>query len=241
MFGAAKRDKPFKDYCLVLQVHPEADAVMIDNAYWHLAKRYNEAAAYDPKAREKLEELNEAYIVLGSAERREAYMIERARMLGEGALPEPPVPEKAPLPLSVMNRQRPREREAPDVDSSRPVRLRASRTIAVGAVLAAGLMTAASMAIASPIVAVAVGGGVLVAGAVLLGAVAAWPVLTAARSRGTRRTKITPLSKSGGKRAKDEHAAGISLRAQTEQLRRLAAKSEPTHVYTPPDGSSKDE
>ena len=64
MFGVAKKNKPFKDYCLTLQVHPEADAAMVDAAYWHLAKRYNEAAAYDPKARAKLEELNEAYIVL---------------------------------------------------------------------------------------------------------------------------------------------------------------------------------
>ncbi len=120
MFGTARRDRAFKDYCLILQVHPEADAAMVDAAYWHLAKRYNAATAYDPQAKAKLEELNEAYIVLGSAEKREAYMKVRTQVLGEGALPQAPGPMAPAPPLAVMSRQRPQERgssEAPDEGS----------------------------------------------------------------------------------------------------------------------------
>lgn len=111
--------RSFKDYCLILQVHPEADAAMIEAAYWHLARRYNEAALHDPLARAKLEELNEAYSVLGSPERREEYMKHRAQVLGEGALPVPPPPAPEPPPLAVMARQRPRPREE---ESAEPLR-----------------------------------------------------------------------------------------------------------------------
>ena len=96
----------FKDYCLILQVHPEADAGMVEAAYWHLARRYNEAAPRDPSARAKLDELNEAYSVLGSPERHESYLRLRAQVLGEGTLPAPPPPPLEPLPLPVMRRQR---------------------------------------------------------------------------------------------------------------------------------------
>lgn len=106
-----KPNSQFTDYCLVLQVHPEADAAMIDAAYWHLAKRYNQAGPRDPQARKKLEELNEAYTVLGSADRRDEYLKIRAAVLGEGALPTPPAPVPEKPPLSIMGRQpfRPRQ------------------------------------------------------------------------------------------------------------------------------------
>jgi hypothetical protein len=123
MFGATRRDRAFKDYCLILQVHPEADAAMVDAAYWHLAKRYNEAAAHDSQARAKLEELNEAYIILGSAGKREAYMKLRKEILGEGALPQVPQPTSPAPPLSVMSRQRLQEREAPTIHPPRRRRL----------------------------------------------------------------------------------------------------------------------
>ena len=111
MPGETKRGKSeFKDYCLILQVHPEADAGVIDAAYWHLAKRCNEAAPRDPQALEKLDDLNEAYRVLGSAERREAYMVLRTEVLGAGALPEAPPPVHEKPPLAIMERERPRAR-----------------------------------------------------------------------------------------------------------------------------------
>lgn len=113
MAGQSSRGRKaqFKDYCLILQVHPEADGAMIDAAYWHLAKRYNQAGPNDPHARRKLEELNEAYNVLGSADRREEYMKTRAAVLGEGALPVPPPPVSSKPPLQMMQRLRPKARE----------------------------------------------------------------------------------------------------------------------------------
>ena len=115
----------FKDYCLILQVHPEADAGMVEAAYWHLARRYNEAAPRDPSARAKLDELNEAYSVLGSPERHESYLRLRAQVLGEGTLPAPPPPPE-PLPLPVMRRQRQQPSTATAADE-RDARLRLPR------------------------------------------------------------------------------------------------------------------
>lgn len=99
---------PFKDYYLILQLHPEADAAMVDAAYWHLARRYNQACVDDPSATAKLDDLNEAYTVLGSAERREAYNRARSAVLGAGVLPSPAPPEPEPAPLAVLEKQRPR-------------------------------------------------------------------------------------------------------------------------------------
>ena len=95
---------PFKDYCRVLQLHPDADAEMVDAAYWHLAKRYNAARETDPTVKAKQDELNEAYSVMGGSERREQYNKRRAEVLGADALPVEPEPEPEPLPLAVMER-----------------------------------------------------------------------------------------------------------------------------------------
>ncbi len=149
---ATKAKSQFTDYCLVLQVHPEADAVMIDAAYWHLAKRYNQAGPRDPQARKKLEELNEAYTILGSPDRREEYLKTRAAVLGEGALPTPPPPVAEKPPLSIMERQPLRPREPPaEVEQSvrklwRPNTI--SSALAIPFVLA--LAIAAFLAGASP-------------------------------------------------------------------------------------------
>jgi hypothetical protein len=149
-----RNEKPeFKDYCLIMRVHPAADAAMIDAAYWHLAKRY--AAIDDERSRKKLEELNEAYVVMGSADRRDAYLALRAQELGEDALPVPPPPPPEPLPLSVMERQKPRAREqSPEEEAAATARRRwyaaaISSAFAVPVVL--GLVIAAYLAAAPPL------------------------------------------------------------------------------------------
>ncbi|OGO49855.1 MAG: hypothetical protein A2148_02510 [Chloroflexi bacterium RBG_16_68_14] len=114
---------PFKDYYLLLQLHPEADAGMIDAAYWHLARRYNKASVDDPSAKAKLDDLNEAYAVLGSAERREAYNNVRNAVLGAGTLPAPAPPKPEPAPLAVLDKRRPKppaEATPPRPKRSRP-------------------------------------------------------------------------------------------------------------------------
>ncbi len=106
-----KSPQLFHDHYLILQVHPEADAAMIDAAYWHLARRYNEAEDAGPSARAKLDELNKAYSVLGSSARRKKYNQERNDALGIGFLPAPPPSPPAPTPLAVMDKHRPGPRE----------------------------------------------------------------------------------------------------------------------------------
>ena len=101
----------FKDYYLMLQVHPEADAAMIDAAYWLLVQRYGVDRARDSSAQAKMDGLNEAYSVLRSSKRRVEYNKLRALVLGAGALPMPSGPSPDPTPLLVMERQRPRARE----------------------------------------------------------------------------------------------------------------------------------
>ena len=145
----ARAEQPFDDYYFVLQVHPEADASMIDAAYWHLARRYNEADDSDPAATTKLDELNEAYSVIGSAARREAYNRERNAALGIDVLPTPPALVPKPTPLAVMDKYRPASREEPKLRSPRrfqfsfrqlslpPWQGWAGATIAVGLALAA--------------------------------------------------------------------------------------------------------
>ncbi len=107
----ARDESPLKDHYLALRLHPEADAVMIDQAYWHLARLYSAARGSDPSAKERLDDLNEAYSVLGSPEQREEYDRLRNAVLGEGALPAPPSPEQVPPPLSVLSKVQPRPRK----------------------------------------------------------------------------------------------------------------------------------
>ena len=93
---------PFDDHFLTLQVHPEADAKMIEAAYWHLARRYSKRA--DSSAMAKLDDLNVAYSVLASPARREEYVATRNAVLGEGALPAPHTPSPAHPALRVLER-----------------------------------------------------------------------------------------------------------------------------------------
>lgn len=48
----------------VLCVAPSADARMVEQAYWHLAHKYQAELNHDGQAKERLKELNEAYSVL---------------------------------------------------------------------------------------------------------------------------------------------------------------------------------
>ena len=53
--------------CKILQVAPTADPELITKAYWHLARKYRAYAPRDPEARQHLDELNRAYVVLHPA------------------------------------------------------------------------------------------------------------------------------------------------------------------------------
>jgi hypothetical protein len=62
-----------RDYYEILGLTPRADGAMVDQTYWHLARKYQQMAAIDARARYMLDELNEAYGVLGTPRLREQY------------------------------------------------------------------------------------------------------------------------------------------------------------------------
>ena len=62
-----------RDYYELLGLTPRADGAMVDQAYWHLARKYQTLAVTNPRARAMLDELNEAYGVLGNPRLREQY------------------------------------------------------------------------------------------------------------------------------------------------------------------------
>ena len=97
-------ESSFKDYYEVLHLHPDADASLVDQVYWHLARLHSAAIRTDPSARIYLDDLNEAYAVLRSPRLRKQYDKTRSAALGPNALP-PSIteqPEREPPPLAVM-------------------------------------------------------------------------------------------------------------------------------------------
>ena len=105
-------EQDFKDHFHTLQLHPEADARMVEAAYWYLARRYSADTRPSPSAIASLDDLNEAYSVLGSPSRRKDYVSERNGVLGNGALPIPPARPSATPPLKVLERSLVRGRSA---------------------------------------------------------------------------------------------------------------------------------
>ena len=165
----AATEKSFMDYYLILQVHPEADGDMVEVAYWHLARRYNDASAFDPSTKAKLDMLNEAYSVLGTPSRRQAYTAERNAVLGEGALPVAPPPPSVPPPLAVMEKQRPQPvapAEPPPAMSFRVHLYRISTASWQNTFLVLVVLTAATAALVTPVSQLIVLGLLLIAQAV---------------------------------------------------------------------------
>ena len=116
---AAETDQSSIDYYQILHLHAEADAAMVDQAYWHLARIYNAAIRTDSSAKGRLEELNEAYSVLRSPGLRRKYDQVRNAVLSGGALPESLEQDQEALPLAVMAKQRPKPRKQADSKSGR--------------------------------------------------------------------------------------------------------------------------
>ena len=57
-----------RDYYEILGLTPKADGTMVDQSYWHLARKYQALAVTNARARFMLDDLNEAYGVLGHAD-----------------------------------------------------------------------------------------------------------------------------------------------------------------------------
>jgi hypothetical protein len=72
-----------RDYYEILGLTPAADGAAIDQAYWQLARRYQHEAVNDARASTLLDELNEAYNVLGVPYMRADYDAARREALAE--------------------------------------------------------------------------------------------------------------------------------------------------------------
>ena len=70
MWGATMTTETYYD---TLGLAPFAEAAMVDQAYWHLAKTYQALVDADPRARQALDDLNTAYAVLCTPRLREEY------------------------------------------------------------------------------------------------------------------------------------------------------------------------
>jgi hypothetical protein len=62
-----------RNYYDVLGLTPDADGTAVNRTYWLLARKYQGEAASDPRAHHMLDELNDAYTVLGTPVLREKY------------------------------------------------------------------------------------------------------------------------------------------------------------------------
>lgn len=62
-----------RDYYEILGLTPRADGQMVDQAYWHLVRKYQGLMATNARAQRMIDELNEAYGVLGNPRLREQY------------------------------------------------------------------------------------------------------------------------------------------------------------------------
>jgi hypothetical protein len=76
-----------RDYYEVLGLTPEADGAMVDQAYWHLARKYQKLSGTTITGQRMLDDLNEAYGVLGTPRLRRQYDAFRDEVLiGKGVL-----------------------------------------------------------------------------------------------------------------------------------------------------------
>ena len=97
-----------RDYYELLGLTPRADGAMVDQAYWHLARKYQTLAATNLRARLMLDELNEAYGVLGTPRLREQYDAFRDDVLIQKGMITPVAsrPKREPAPARTAKRGR---------------------------------------------------------------------------------------------------------------------------------------
>ncbi|MEX2246519.1 MAG: J domain-containing protein [Dehalococcoidia bacterium] len=135
-----------RDYYEILGLTPGADGAMVDQAYWHLARKYQSLAVTDDRARILLDELNEAYGVLGTPRLREQYDAYRDEVLIPSGVIQP-VRAKQPQPRpQAQTRHEGPDAEPPSVGPSwsLPVpQLQHGRTYIVSGIIAALAFAAA--------------------------------------------------------------------------------------------------
>ena len=84
-----------RTYYEVLGLTPDADGTTVNRTYWLLARKYQSDASNDPRAHYLLDELNEAYAVLGTPSLRTVY---------DATVPAAPQPPAPPTPRTSQPR-----------------------------------------------------------------------------------------------------------------------------------------
>lgn len=110
-----------RDYYEILGLTPRADGAMVDQAYWHLARKYQALAETNPRAISMLDELNEAYGVLGTPRLREQYDAFRDEVLiGSGVIqPVTSKPRKGKKPQATKRPEAARPKREHQTDGRR--------------------------------------------------------------------------------------------------------------------------
>ena len=72
-----------RDYYEILGLTIDADGTTVNKTYWNLARKYQALATSDPRAHGMLDELNEAYNVLGTPALRDEYDTNRPEPTSE--------------------------------------------------------------------------------------------------------------------------------------------------------------
>jgi len=128
--------KPEPDFYEFLQVHPAAEAEVIDAAFRRLARKYRPAVNKDPKAARRMREINAAFEILSDPVARAEYDRRRSRGASTG---DGPTAEERPIGISSQRsrrRRRPSTQPAAAEADRRPPLLK-SRDVAAVAVLVA--------------------------------------------------------------------------------------------------------
>lgn len=96
----------FKDHYYTLGIGIDADGEVVERTYWDLIRASRSGSSERVFSAQDIDDLNEAYRVLTTPRLREAYDAERSDVLGPGAAPRSPQPERELPPLRVMEKQR---------------------------------------------------------------------------------------------------------------------------------------
>jgi len=155
-----------RDYYEILGLTPRADGAMVDAAYWHLVRKYQQLAATNPRAQRLIDELNEAYGVLGNPRLRKQYDAFRDDVLVQSGMIRP-VTSK-PKRKANDAKDKPAQAQSKPARRSRDVRLpeiriKHGRTYALSAVIALLAFAAAWQGVHIVLVTLALAAGLALA------------------------------------------------------------------------------
>lgn len=145
-----------RDYYEILGLTPRADGAMVDQAYWHLVRKYQQLAATNARAQYMIDEVNEAYGVLGNPRLREQYDAFRDDVLIRRGMIQPVASKpKRPKAAKAVQEAKPKR----DISLPRVTLPQNWRTYGVSAIIALLAFAAAWQGVNIVLVTMALAGG----------------------------------------------------------------------------------